>query len=531
MDNPSAHPLYWRIFELQYLPRRWTDLSFADLAAAIPEAILARARDSLRTGRVEARLYTREALAGGILGSAGWYTATVRLAGGRLKAECTCPYQGAICKHAAALLLAWLEQPDSFLDLEAIPLLREAAPGELRRFCLSLSLAAPRKAAALLTASAREGEKPGAAAALARDFWLAPRALRDPEGLAERLAWVAERLSRAIGRGDPEAAAAACDLLERLLALWIEAPSPERLSPTIGRYLRRLSAAAPAGGLGDAVRPRLLGLFRREFLPFLGEISLVFLAWCGGPPRQEELSGTPAEIAALLAAGPEPGLVKSVGFESLLLTLDAHWRWEERPAAIALAGAGLRRPDEGERYVLRQRLAGYHLESGERRQALAYLLANFRLRPDVEGWHLLRDTALAAEEWTRVRREIWPIVLGNGLELRIAAALDEGDPELLAHVARAVDEDHPRAVAVFSALAGFAPEEALGRLTGAARSHLARGGHRSRRLAAEFLRAAGRICRAKGWEERWERIRAELRAEFGPATRWPELGALLTDRG
>lgn len=512
---------------MQYLPRRWPDLSFADLAAAVPEPVLARGRECLRRGRVAARLRTEEALAGSVLGSAGWYTATARLAEGRLEAECTCPYQGAVCKHAAALLLAWLEEPATFLDLEAAPSLRDATPEDLRRFCLSLCLAAPQKAIRLLVASPPGEEEPGAAAALARSFWLAPRALRDPEGLAERLSWVAERLSAAIGQGDPEAAAAACDLAERLLAAWMEASSPEQIGPSIGRYLRRLASAAPAGGLGEAIRPRLLGLFRRESLPFLGELGLVFLAWCGGPPREGELSGTPAEVVALLAAGPEPGLVKSVGFEGLLLTLDAHWRWGGRSAAIALARAGLRRSDEGERYVLRQRLAGYHLEFGERRQALAYLLANFRLRPDVEAWRLLRDTAMAAEEWPRIRREVWPIVMADGLELQIAAALDEADPELLSSVARAVGEDHPRAAAVWSGLAAFAPEEALDRLIGAARSHLTRGGHRSRRLAAEFLRAAGRVCRAKGWEQRWEGIRAELREEFGPAVRRPELGSLL----
>ncbi|MGQ9778929.1 MAG: SWIM zinc finger family protein [Bacillota bacterium] len=516
---------------IEDFPRRWEEFSCTDLAASVPESLLERGREYLRRGLVTARLYGGEILAASVLGSAGWYTVRAELRHGQIAADCTCPYQGDLCKHAVALLLAWLTERETFLDLDRTPLFTEGDVERLRRLCRALALAAPQEAMALLTGGAAAEEKKGTAAALAGSFRLGPYALRDPAALAERLAWVGERLSSAVAAGDPEAAVAACELAERLLAAWAEASFPERLLPPLADYLQHLAAVKPpAGPEGLTLRSRLLGLFRRETLPFFGELGLLFLSWCGGPPRPEELTGTAAEVVALLA-GPGPETAKSVGFESLLLVLEAYRRWGRPEAAVALAKAGLRRPEEAERYVLRERLAAYHLEKGERRQALAYLLANFRLRPAEEGWKALRRMAMAAGEWPRIKGEVWPLVVRGDLALRIAAALDEKDPELLRRVGEELGADDPRAVAVWTALAALAPEEALDRLLAAARWHLAHGGYRSRRSAAAFLRAAEKVCRAAGWEERWEAIRTSLREEFGPLVRWPELGALLAGRG
>jgi len=91
-------------------------------------------------------------------------------------------------------------------------------------------------------------------------------------------------------------------------------------------------------------------------------------------------------------------------------------------------------------------------------------------------------------------------------------------------------EDH-HALAVWTALAASAPEEALARLLTAVRFHLAGGGYRGRRAAADFLRAAAKIAYATGGEEHWGKIRAALREEFGPLLRGPELGALLAQEG
>ncbi|NLG84044.1 MAG: hypothetical protein GX493_05425 [Firmicutes bacterium] len=508
----------------------WDEFTTADLVALVPEPLLERGRDYLRRGLVAARLYGGDTLAASVLGSAGWYTVRAELRHGQIAITCTCPYQGDFCKHAVALLLAWLTERKTFLDLARVPLIVEGDADRLRGLCRALALAAPQAAMALLIGDGAPAERKGTAAALADAFRLGPYALRDAAVLAERLAWVGDRLATAVAAGEAEAAKAACDLAERLLVAWGEASCPERLGPPIADYLRRLAAVKPpAASAGPVLRSRLLGLFRREALPFFGELGLLFLSWGGGPPGPAELGGTAAEVIALLD-NPTAETAKSVGFESFLLVLEGYRRWGRPEAAVALAKAGLRRSGEDERYFLRERLAAYHLARDERRQALAYLLANFRLRPTEEGWKTIRRTAVAAGEWPRIKKEVWPLVHRGDLALKMAAALDEKDPGLLREVGEQLGGDDPRAAPVWAALAASAPEEALARLLALAREQLLRGGYRARRAASAFLRAAAKVCGAMGWEERWEEIRQGLREEFGPLVRWPELGALLAAR-
>ena len=229
----------------------------------------------------------------------------------------------------------------------------------------------------------------------------------------------------------------------------------------------------------------------------------------------------------LLRRGPAGGLAKSASFEVILLLLDAYVRWDRVRDAILLAQSAMRREDEAERYVLRNRLARYHEQTGGRRQALAYLTANFRARPDAAGWDVLRQAAQAVGEWERVKAETWPVVTRADLDLQIRAALDEKDPDLLDLLAKTLGDDDERAIPVRAGVAVFDPERGLGLLLQGARTALGEGGRLARRRAAGFLRAAGRLCRNQEWTDRWAEIRAQLRAEFPPALNWPELGSLL----
>ncbi|MGE5549244.1 MAG: SWIM zinc finger family protein [Bacteroidota bacterium] len=505
-------------------PRGWRDVCLEDLAVLVDEHLMARGREYLARGHVGACLAADDRLAGAVLGSSGWYVTLVSLRAGEIEAACSCPYQGRFCKHAVALVLAWLADPGSFLDLCHASLLMTADADVLRRICMELCLAAPRAAAALL---AKPAETPhAAAAALARNLLAWPKATHDPAGLAERLDWVSSRLLAGVIDGDVEAARAAVELLEKLLAAWSEAPAKPGFTALVSGYIKRLAETWPR-----ARRPiepeRLAGLCRPERTVFAPELG-IFLRAAGGS-ELTALIGEPVsrEIFALLGrADAQP--VKTASFESLLLLLDAYERWDQIREAAALAQAGLRRPDRAERYVLRGRLAQYHERLGERRQALAYLIANFRERPDVAGWETLRRTAMAADEWPRVKLEIWPVVVNADLEIQTRAALDEADPELLMNLAGTADETDRHALAIWTALGELAPEKSLDYLVQGARSALSDGGRAARARARDFLRAAGRLCRTQGWHRRWETIRAALRSDFPPALNWPELGAILS---
>ncbi|MGE5529825.1 MAG: SWIM zinc finger family protein [Patescibacteria group bacterium] len=510
-------------------PHAWRDVALEDLEAVVPRAVLERGREYLSHGRVAARLVAGDRLAGSVMGSAGWYTAEITLAGGELVSACTCPYDGPFCKHAVALLLAWLNDPAGFADLESLLAAWEASPGALRRLSRELCLAAPARALQLL-APGGDGAGVEAAASLASNVLAWKEAsLRDLDALGERLDWLAQQLGLAVARGDADAAAAWADLAGRLLDLWREAPAGERLTGLVRRHL--LAAADAFAGRGGQSSPalveRLAGLIGPETRPFLVEIVRWLIAAGAEAGDLAAAGGEAREVMNLLRRGPSVELVKTADFSALLLLLDALERWRRPGEAAALARACLRRPEEAERYVFRQRLARYHLDAGERRQGLAYLCANFRARPDQAGWEALRRVAREAAEWPRVKREIWPVVLAGGRDLRARAALDERDPELLSTLAAELGHADRWAVTVRAALAAYDPESGLGLLLAGARDALSDGGYAARKRAASYLRALARACRGLGRAGRWEEIRAGLREEFPPALNWPELGALL----
>ena len=226
----------------------WRDVCYEDLAVLVTEPIVSRGRDYLRQGQVGARLVAEERLAGSVMGSNGWYVTTATLVGGEIKSTCTCPYQGTPCKHAVALILCWLADPLSFLDLEAEPRLYSADPGELRRLNRELCLAAPQAAVSLLTGRDPDDSTAVTYAAMARNLLAWPQAaVRNPEALAERLAWVGGKVAGAVTAGDQGAIDAALDLVEKLFAVWRDAPTTPRLAEVIGEYVRRLAEAWPAG--------------------------------------------------------------------------------------------------------------------------------------------------------------------------------------------------------------------------------------------------------------------------------------------
>lgn len=504
-------------------PRTWRDVCLEDLAALVPPAILDRGRDYFRRGHVTARLAAGDRLSGSVLGGSGWYTAQAALAGENIEAECTCPYQGPFCKHAAALVLAWLEEPGSFHDLSAA--IAGAGREDLARLARELALAAPRKAIALLTAQGEQRESGEALAALAGNLLSRPKlAWRDPEALAERLDWILGRLSAAAA-DDPAMLGAAVDLASRLLAVWGEASDPAVSADLVGRYLRSLAGLWPREAAVDTqTRGALLGLFQPEAKVFAGELGLLVMA-TGCEDVAAAVREAPArEVLDMLRFGI--ARAGSASIESVLLLLDAYERADRIQEAAALARSALRRPDGAECYVLRQRLARYCLRMGARRQAAAYLTANFKARPDVQGWEELRRIALSIGEWARIRRDVQPSLEKAPDEVRIRAALDEKDRAAIVSLNEGRDDLAQESLALRAALADLDPEQGLPLLLRGLRACLDHGGYAARRQAAGYIRAAGGICRRLGRLEYWRETMARLRADYPAAANWPELGAL-----
>ncbi len=211
-------------------------------------------------------------------------------------------------------------------------------------------------------------------------------------------------------------------------------------------------------------------------------------------------------------------------------------------------GARLRTPDEkrvvgsrGPVEVFHHRLEGVQPGRGQGRPCAHDIPicdpANGQRANEYRNGHTacredaLRRTAQVVGEWPRVKREIWPVVSGLPLSVRVRAAMDERDPEMIRSLAGEVRDTDEGAVLVWVALGELDPERALDLLVDGVRSALADGGRAARRRAREFMRGAGRLCRARGWEDRWTTCRRTLTEEFPSAVNWPDLGALLGPTG
>ncbi len=110
----------------------------AMLARLAPEPVRIRALDLFLLGRVEHRLVSGVRLLGEVRGSRGVYRTVVHVLRGPegpdAAGQCECPRRarGGLCKHAVALLYAWIHAPETFASVDQrLEHLEERPRGEL----------------------------------------------------------------------------------------------------------------------------------------------------------------------------------------------------------------------------------------------------------------------------------------------------------------------------------------------------------------------------------------------------------------
>jgi Uncharacterized conserved protein len=96
------------------------DLTEEDVRSTFGDKTFSKGRDYFEREYVENGVKKGEELHGTVLGSApDPYKVTVEIAQDEIYAECTCPV-GRMCKHGVALLLQWINNKDSFTDVDNV---------------------------------------------------------------------------------------------------------------------------------------------------------------------------------------------------------------------------------------------------------------------------------------------------------------------------------------------------------------------------------------------------------------------------
>lgn len=429
-----------------------------DFASLFPKEALRRGLAYAREGRVLRVYRVGERLLGQVRGSApAPYRVEVGPGG---SGSCTCPYPSFPCKHAAALLYAYLEGRPREDLLEALGRLpAEEAKGLLR------ALAQVPEVAVLL----------GEALLPEKTFLQGVRALRQAlflGGGEEEAKALLLRLPRA---GEKEVLA----FLQALL----EAPfDPEPyLRAGLRRYLEVAGNPAP-----------LLGLYLKAPFSALEEALLA-------------LGKAAPEALLPLLSGRDPGGLKGALRVKLLFALG---REEE---ALGLMRERLEAPEDYLALVERLLALGREAEAlGYAEEALAWfgkdprlfplvdllasrrgrpedLFLRFALRPSLEDYAALR--ALLGRAFPKRRKELLRRVEDPALLARIYL-LEEDWQSLDRLLRRAPLEAYP---ALAEALEERLPEEAKRLYLEAARHRVEEGGKERYREAADLLRRLARL--------------------------------------
>lgn len=120
---------------------RFEDLTADRVRQLGSEADWSKARELLERGLLHYRYRAGDRLEGAILENDQWYPVTVTIVDGELQASCSCPHEGpGWCPGSLALLAAWLEEPESFLDRAQLrEHLRQYSKGELVKIILEMA--------------------------------------------------------------------------------------------------------------------------------------------------------------------------------------------------------------------------------------------------------------------------------------------------------------------------------------------------------------------------------------------------------
>lgn len=454
-----------------------------DFASFFPEEALRRGLAYAKEGRVRRVFRVGERLLGEVQGSEPRpYRVEV---GPGLGGRCDCPYPSFPCKHAAALLYAYLERRPEDLRLRLEALSPEEAKGLLLRL-----------------------------AALPEVAFLLKELLSPEEAFAEGV----RRLRQAfrLGGGEEEAKALLLSLpqagreeVAALLEALLEAPFDP--GPYLGPVLRRYL------DLGGELA-FLLKLYLRHPFEALGEAFLALgekapekaLALLGG--REPLKRALKAELLFRLGREEEAlGVLREglEGVEDYLAFVERLLRLGRREEALRYAEEAVAWFGRDPRLLPLLDLLVAHRGGVEDHRA------RFRLRPNLEDYLALKAKLgrAFAEERPRLLRQVQDPALLARIYL-----LEEDWKALDRLLKRASPEAYPALAAV---LEERLPQEAVRLYLEAAKARVEAGGRAAYREAAGLLGRLARLDPKRAREAAWGLVRAyprrrALREELAP---------------
>lgn len=519
-------------------------LTAPHLVGLIPASAAEAGLDYLIEDRVEQGVVWRDALFARVRGYTGEYEVRVRARGDAgapatgVETTCTCDARRAVCRHAAALLHAWVGRRDSFVDLER--LLAEGADRPAGWWIeLAGRLATEREAPLQTIRDALWGDNPelapyggeSAAATVARAAGLAAGGRG-----ADAVRLIATAFARSPARMPPAAIsvvrdavtadAAACEVAEQAavaLVAALEADDPETAS----------LAAAVLNQLGDGWEGFRVALTRAHLraweLEAEGELP-------GASLRQGRIV---AWLAEQYDRRGEPDIALSVlrqhrrawgAREQLVRRLSSLGRLDD---AIAEAVAAVADTHGYASAEPRRWLGELLLGRGDRAAAGEHLAAALALRPDMETYRLLRGGREGDPNWPWERAALlrgWQRS-GQARDQLAQALVSEGDFEGLADLLQAPEWPSAERLPWIVVMAGVRPRQGEALYRQLLAEPLRAGDRRQREAIAAAMTALARKLQSEGRQAERDELLAQLRVRFASEPALSRRVARLVERG
>lgn len=500
-------------------------LTLEDLEALASPAMIDRGRRYWIEGYVQFMQSAAGQLKGIVTGSLGDYRVVVEWKDGVIRAQCDCPFKGAFCKHATALVWGWLNHSERFLSHEhVVSLVERLTPTEMRVVLREISVNAPE---VLAMALKQWQPAKGLGEGIVRDLAdsLGKGRLQRPEWL---MAWRRALQLLESGSGD-------LDTLNRLITLGFrylresETMDPDFIA-LFGQTIQAWSQRAKPGILPEwwndgwdaltMIQGKTRRQLRHAILNSLEPWSGSILTTLGYPPELDDEgfgAGIDYVIGRLLICGGDLRPVKEWALyrlERALKLMDLYTEEEAWNLLKDLARDGLRRAETGDRLIFRRRLALSHRKLGEPKQALALLGADFLERPGWEEYLELSETAKEAGEPARAFQVAQRSLRMTRVELLAKIMIHEDKIEELLELAPDLPPQAPEVQTAAQSMRRYAPTAAKTLWERRAFAWLEEGTRRGVKEAMPSLVEIKKLCREMGWSESWEAFARDAKAKI-----------------
>ncbi|HOJ76920.1 MAG TPA: SWIM zinc finger family protein [Bacillota bacterium] len=446
------------------------DFSLAELQLLAASEIFERGVALYEEGFLVTACVLEELIAGKVLGSGGFYHASLQFKEERLHWNCSCPYPD-FCKHLVAVAYAWLVNPELFTDLRH-DLIKMVESPDLPDYFTKLVAKNPINFLELVRVDSVQSPEQiqhskrdviNLIRTIFREQQFKPDEI---EANWAKINQINEILKPKLKTGDPEALIALQELIRSLFLTYHDLPNQLLTEIIVSNLnlIKEVIANYSVAELNDFIAELFTLYLNPTFWYFSEVIREHLVSYFNKYPHQLSLmlqdaqSNAPDlmvqialfELLALLQGQPDldealEWLQKEIIKEEAgqLWLIDRLIGIHDYDQAFQLARTGLKQQRGQAKRGFRERLIELHRVRGEFKQAAALSFRHFEEQPGFEEYLRLKELiGRYPDEYRYYCRKVDAVLLRqNNQQLRLRIKLDQSDYQWVQNNLEVIRED------------------------------------------------------------------------------------------